>query len=215
MRRGKYKKYKKFYRKYRKNSKLATKAYVKRIIARQIEDKYLDTNETPTNLIEGVGFIERITSISQGTTDVTRIGDSVMLKNITIWFQVTGPDTSNMVRVIVFQWHSNTNFVAPTIGDVLQYFAIGDNREIMSPYVFDYKDQFRVLYDKFIGLDAVSNYQYATRIIIPAKKLTRRMQFVGAGLNASNHVYILAVSDSTGVAHPGFTFLSRVVYEDA
>lgn len=215
MKTKRYRKYKKFYRKYKNGNGYATKKYVKKLFDKNIENKFLDLNEVPTNIVQGIGFLERLTPISQGTTDVTRIGDKVRLKALFLDYQIVCSDATNLVRVVVFQWHPQTNLVAATLTEIFQYFAIGDNREVLSPYVHDYGDQFRVLYDRLYTLDLASAYTKSFKGVISLKRAKKQMAYAAGGSQGSNQLYIAVLSDSSAASHPTFTYVSRVIYEDA
>lgn len=195
---------------------VATKEYVVNKLKREIEHKYLDINEVPVNIVLGTGFMERLTSISQGQTDITRVGDKATLTSLNLKYQITGGDATNLLRVIVYQWHPNSTLAAPTAANVMQYFNIGDNREVLSPYTHDYKGQFTILFDRLHSTTLVgSNQAISWQGYVSLRRARKQLEFTAGGQEAANHIYLLVLGDSTAVTHPTFTYLARVMFTDA
>lgn len=203
------KNYRKTYRK--KNNTLATKKYVKKQISKDIETKYFDI-QRPSDDIDYSGRIDRLTGVSQGTTDSTRIGDKLTMRSLRISYEATVADSTNMVRFIIVQWFPNSTLLAPTSSYVLS--TIGSALAPQSPYIHDYKNQFNVLYDKVHILS--TDYPRIVRKFWLKMKWAKKVINFSAGTSeGSNHLYMIRISDSSAVTHPTSNILTRLNYDDA
>lgn len=202
---------KKFYKKYKKSKKLATKDYVKRQILKDVETKYIDSygDVNPGT----AGALVPFTDVSQGVTDVTRIGDKLTIRRLNLYYNLIGADTTNIFRVILFQWYVNTNIKVPAISDILQQPA---NKPWLSTYVNDYQDQFHVFYDKKHAMSVSGgNNSIYVKAKLKLKYLKKTVQYLVGGIEGSNKCYMIVLSDSTTVSHPQINYYCRFQYDDA
>lgn len=204
---------------------------VVRLINRRTELKYFVANSAASQInstasVTGVPF-----DISVGTGDSARIGDSIMwCGTIEINLQIvcaqgaTG-DTYNNLRFMVLQWHGESRATPfPTVADILINGPTGA-ADIYSTYNHDNRYQITVLYDKVFRV--VGNGNTATNppmanvttgvvpIRIPTKRARKHVQYVGGGLQGTNRLFILTVSDSALATHPTLAYTCKSFFRDA
>lgn len=199
---------------------------VKKIINIQSELKYFPFNQTgfsvtSTSVLTGASF-----DVTQGLTDTSRIGDQLTLAgSIDFRLHLSSADSYNIIRWILIQWHptsTTTPFPATDGSDVL---VAGPSTAIdyLSMYNHDKRSDYTVLFDKtytLVGNGTSGTYPYTTssQIVkhyrISLKKASKKVQFVGAGLQASNRLFWIYVSDSSGVSHPQAAYSSKLFFRD-
>lgn len=199
----------------RKVSPVATKQYVKKLVRKEVETKYYDDYTSWSGTaIDWTGSLVRLTTIAQGTTDITRVGDKLTLRAVRIKLNFVAADATQCMRLIVFQWYPNTTLVTPTTANILN--VVGSPQGVNSMYIHDYDNQFKVLYDRRIAMVLGQNNDYkAISINVPLKFAKKTINFTAASTAGSNHIYIMAISDSGAVGHPSITMYSRVWFDDA
>lgn len=195
----------------RKRKPLATKAYVKRAILARADDKYhyLTLNSS----VSYTGTVTDLSSIAPGTTDQTRIGDDLWLKNIILRFQVYNTDVTNQMRIIVFQ--TKDRFTStPAVSDILNP-TIVTAPSILAPlsdYFNDGKSRFKVLYDRNFACNSQGQPNLVRTVYIGKHKLARKKIefFAGSSADKIGGIYVLAISNSSAVSHPGFDLVSHI-----
>lgn len=124
-------------------------------------------------------------------------------------FWIAG-DAYNIVRTIFFRWKPNTAWRIPIVGDILQVTASVVTPE--SPYVWDYRNQFEILYDKTHFVDTYR----PTKMIVFYKRLkAMKMAFDAGGVTGSNKIYCLVISDSAAAPNPNFQLYTRFTFQDS
>lgn len=184
------------------------------------EAKYFDQNVQQTYYNPGsADQINCLTGgIAQGLTDVTRIGDSILAKDIQIKINLFSLMSTALhqtqTRMILIVWKENAAVNAPTVAKLFTTPA-----EFLSGFNKDYTDQFVVLKDKIFThqaqISAATNQDTKTLKIY--KKLDYHMRFQ-AGSAADwtlNHVYlILRNTAPTSTNQASCDFYSRLNYTD-
>lgn len=188
-----------FRKRYRKKSTKAPKAfkrYVKRQISKSVENKYITTYVSGTGVINS-GNVFPLITISQGLTDQNRIGDRVTMKRLTFRYNISTGDSTNQVRVIIFQYKA-VNFLSLTPSVVLN----GSSPTYLSQYNWDGRSQFAVLYDKTHAV----NTDLPSRTFVGRAKMKwakRQIMFqAGSSTVAANSLFLLMISDSSATPHP-------------
>lgn len=225
---------KKFYRKnyspsFRNQQKLSSKQtkQVKTLIRADQEMKfraYEQSGGVPLiPVIDGQYF-----DISQGQGDSQRIGDSLQWAGyIDIRLSLIFRDIRHICRFIVFQWHpTSTSAPSPQPDDILLPGIGGVNVDIHSMYSHDRKQNYKILMDRTFTLVGngtqtgaisfpltTSAVQYH-RLLVPLKRARKNVQFIGGGLQATNRLFILRMSDSSGT-DPIYNLTTMVNYYDS
>lgn len=185
------------------------KAIANRVVSKAIELKYFDKYGSATG-IDYTGAIYPLTDVAQGDTDTTRDADKLTPVGLRFRGYWETGDAYNIIRTIIFRWVPNTAWRVPVVGDILQVNASVVTPQ--SPYVWDYRNQFHILYDRTTYVD-----QYRpTRVQNFYKRLKRvKIAFDAGGITGANKYYMLVISDSAAVPNPQFQYYSRFTYQDA
>jgi hypothetical protein len=154
--------------------------------------------------------------ITQGVGVNQRTGDTVYWRSIHINYDINtqNADVFNTSRIIIFQWHPNSNLAAPTVTDVLQTAAL------RSMYDWQFSNQYTILYDRVhfqSGLTTApcdSGNQGYFGPIMPSKGMVTKAQFSPGAALGSEQYFILLISDSLIAPFPLFTATTRVIYDD-
>lgn len=157
-------------------------------------------------------------SIAQGTTDVSRIGNSVLLKDFYIkgYVQWTASTTIHfgITRLMFFVWKANVQDNPPTVAKLFE-----NPNDLNSPVNKDYSDQFVVIKDKWFSHQA--QISAATLQSPKLVKMYKPLNFHArwdAGTTADstlNHLYfILRGGAATSANQSQFTYYSRVNFTD-
>lgn len=199
---------------------LATKGYVRKLVRKEIETKFFDKYTAngiglpdPADASGSAFYI--LSAIPQGAGDSARDGDKCRVRALMLRGEVFGADSTNVLRLIVFQYKSNTSLHAVAVNELLQSLYVGTAYAPHAPYTHDYQNQFIVLYDRQIYTDTLSHPSVPFTIKVKLKYAKKQIAFTAGGTNGSNHIYFLCLSDSTAVQHPSIAFISRLWYDDA
>jgi len=177
-------------------------------IARNEEPKHFDVLNSGTAGIAGSGVLY-LSSMAQGSTDITRIGDQINLKSLQFRFDSIYADNTNFMRLIIFQWVGDAVTDVPTINAVLE-----STPYYLSPYNWDQRRKFRILHETW-KLDAVTSprtHLGKGSVGLPIKT----QQFLNASTNIeAGGLFAVFCSDSAAAAHPAYDLYTRVHYTDA
>lgn len=192
-----------------KDVKSIAKVAVKSELKKVSELKYRDIYDFTTTYDVTGSCINLTSNIAQGDSDTTRDGDKIYLKTLRLKYFGQYADSWNQIRVIVFKWNKDSTS-AITSANLLV--SSGDSKAILSPLSWDTKKEYRVYYDCVINVDD------AYREVSPVKevevKLNYRVDYIAAGTNAMNSLYMCILSDSTAVTHPKCNWYARLEYTD-
>lgn len=213
------------------------KLEVVKTIHRNQELKWFGTPISAQEIPGNPGLLTLITGIAQGTTDQQRTGDrikyagSIFLRMV-IDLGDAAADTHVYIRTICFQWHPNS---VPAAGNILINGPTG-SPDILSVYNHDGRQMYTIMFDKTEKLIGNQNVAAAPNVLtsstIPNLRtysiklapitfsttpFESQAQFSAGGVTATNHIYILQLSDTTGgVGHRPFTsWYTKVVWRDS
>lgn len=183
----------------------------KRIVS-HAEKKYFTTESlTAYTTIDFNGSITNISAVPQGDTDLSRDGDELYIRSMTVKFNWIVGDATNLVRTIVFQWLNNsTPTVSGTTG-VLN--AVGLVGSPLEPYIHDQRSYFRILYDKTFQLTTNHSQQMGTAYItkFPRKKIS----YSASGTTIVNGgLWLIFLSDSGAANHPSVIYKAKLNFID-
>lgn len=160
-----------------------------------------------------------LVDVPQGTADTNRDGDQITLTSIQIKYYLqisftTATELINYVRVIYFQYFPYIGGGAPAVTDILL------TADFRAPYNHDKRFDFHILHDKTHMLTAqatgVPNDSSIRKEEFYLTKFKRRkVQFTAAGVNGSNKVWILYISDSGVIPHPLIQYYHKTNFKDA
>lgn len=202
------------------NIGMVAKSILPIALAINTEAKYFDASSSVTFYNPGTNdsLVNLTQGIAQGLTDVTRIGDSILAKNIAIkmnllWLASNAVHQSH-TRVIILVWKQNLQDNPPTIAKIFTTPAT-----FLSGFNKDYTDQMVILKDKILPnqaqVDAATNQ--APKYIKIFKKLDYHMRFDAGGIadGTVNHIYMVLRNSSATSANQGACdYWSRLNYTD-
>lgn len=199
-----------FRRRRQGRSKFVSK--VRSVLQRSFEKKYLAFRSTyPPSTTP---YLLKLSEVTQGITDVSRIGDRLHIKSLQFNYTITTPNAANVVRVIIFQWFNTTNTAYPAASDVLLDTA---TYPWLSPYAHDRRLEFRILYDKTHILESANQNIVRQKVFI--KKIPNKhrvMQFIGATSTAYvNGLFALLISDQAAATFPTLNYSGKFNFTDA
>lgn len=200
------------------------------VINQYAEKKYYDiinTSAGPLAWSDG-GNIFDITSIPQGTTDITRIGDKIMLNSIEIRYMLQSTFSANptiydqFYRLILFKWYDDSG---PTTEDILETSATAIG--IISVYDHDRKPKRKILLDEMVSATITKefttfrNTAIHKNFFVDLKKRSRRIRevaFEASTVNGIGKIYMLIISNIPLASIPGngmtWRIYTRLNYTD-
>jgi hypothetical protein len=175
---------------------------------------------TPITIDNGGLIAGPFVQPTQGLTDSSRIGDSIILKSIIHKMQLyTNPSAvlsifPIYIRMIWFQWHSND---IPVLTQLLltDPSSAGSSITINSFLSFDNRPLYTILSDKTISLigpgasAGVSNEIYTDKSQtyydkhLPLKFAKKKMQFLAGTIDSTEHIYLFMISSVSSIVAPG------------
>jgi hypothetical protein len=178
---------------------------VKKIEGEKYHNKFIDTQATATPAYNQ-GPFSMVLPI-QGVTDSNRIGDTIRLTKISCRVYLNGINT-HLMRLIIFRWHPLSISQAPTAALILQ--SISATYAPLSPYMFDTKPLFSVLYDKTWPMDSYHG-TYVEEFSLRANWVTKFN--TNSATDAIDSVFILYLQDGTLTLNT-ITLDFRLFYHD-
>lgn len=189
------------------------KRVVNRAISKNIETKFLQTNQAATAQ-DVNGTFTNLTLVTQNQTDQSRIGDKLTPKALDIRYRIalpsTLPDYFNLIRVVIFRWKQNTLSVSPT-----QAYLLNTTASVLSPlsqYNYDTTKNFQILYDR---VHYITTYDPSMnkKLMINLRKQPN-IQFDSTNTIGNNHIWIYCGSDSQAAGHPTLEYCARFTFSD-
>jgi len=190
----------------------AVRSQIKRELRKAIEAKKLDTLVDQT--IDWTGTVIDLTSIDHRVAEGQRIGDTVTPSSLDIRWQLTHGDNENALRVLLIQWHQDTQVFLPGVSSVLEGLTLNATTAPFAHYNKNNRTDFRVIKDFTLktGISASTRTQIGR---INLTKAVRPVNFNGQLTSGTDKIYLMLVSDSGAATHPGVIFNCRLNYRDA
>lgn len=193
-----------------KRPKVASQTYVKRLIARNEEMKYVIVANT-YSAITTTG-VYSLSNSSQGITGGQHIGDECTLRDLDFRMLVSVADSTNVVRVSIVRWKPNIGYAACSASAI--YKTTSSGLVLTSGFQEDGEDQYSVLYDEVFTLaSAGGNPEQIYRLI--KRKFNFHQDFLTSTANTSNNLFLLITSDSGAATDPQVQFQSTIGFTDA
>lgn len=219
----------------RRNKKLKVsddvKKYVKRAVADYPEKKHYPTyqNSPFAGVVNyDVGAFQSLTTMAQGTTAITRVGDSIRPLSLTMRWRATANNDATgfvatdggqcSVRYIVYVDKDQLGPVV-VVGDIL---ALQPGvSDFLAPYRLDnVPSRFTILYDKMIDLPgkgyAAASASNTVTHYAKIKNLPNKIYYNGA-LAGHNEIGSLITSNrsNANAAEPYVDMTSSLIYTDS
>nr|UOF79877.1 capsid protein [Cressdnaviricota sp.]UOF81548.1 capsid protein [Cressdnaviricota sp.] len=174
------------------------------------ETKFIDTAFSADTYNNG-GEVTYLSGNAQGTTQSTRLGNSILFKDLFLRATISGNSaaTNTMSRIMIFIDTSNDG-VIPDINEVLA------SSTIWSPLNLNFRSRFVILYDKVIyNRTGTQNQNRNIKVYKKLRGIHAKFQGTDAtqGSAGKNSIYMLKLSDQpTNV--PSFDGTIRIKYYD-
>lgn len=194
----------------------ATKTYVQRAIKAQGDKRFTYTTIGTTGIDHFGQYVTGASLLQTNTGDndfAERQGDVITPTRIIMRYAWTASDTYNTCRLILFQWHPDSNSFPPTaiLNNVVDISTLGTSNAPLSRYIFDQKN-FTVLYDSTHTVcDLLSNQHVARTVNIYGKKL-KKIRYTNGVIEGHNNLYLIAISDSGAGGNPLFQATMEMHY---
>lgn len=205
----------------------ATRSALNRQVEMKSYNRTFDWNLTSSQS----SHVTDICNMVQGTQIGQRVGNKVTLKAARVIYQWELPATGwtgdyyNTVRVMMFQWKLSGTATVPTFSEITH--SATANAFLKSVDVEQRKNVV-LLYDKTVRLvaptaaNSTANYRiyngahyFRDDIKLDLRYCAKDVRFDSdAESTGDNHIFIVAVSDSTVSPHPQVFFHSEVMYTD-
>lgn len=205
---------------------------VKKILGKQVELKQFPGYTTGTASTSGT--MVKLSSLTQGNTGTTFVGDEVNLKKFTIRCAMEGNDQYNTMRFIVFRFRDDDASAAPLLSEIIDTSG-GAAYNVMAPYNHQFREKYHIMADfnlittNTYSFNSTGTVQAATSSFANMYHLTRRHTVFGKKLGAKkinftnvassygfNHVYCLVVTDSSPLTqHPTYWLSTECWFTDA
>jgi len=184
-------------------------------LERSIELKHSDLNTTGEVLDAGVEV--RFDNVSQGVTDVTRVGTRIMPKGLQVRIRLDWDAASTksafQCRLIFVQCKTAIAQNVPQIENVIDLST--STLETLALYKWEDSQQYRILKDVVVDLGEIGGEKVERTMIftIPAKKLREIRYTAGANTTESGNLGLIMVSNEVSVG-PVFTIAARLLFTD-
>lgn len=187
----------------------AVKRYVKRVVNKAEETKYIDVLPNITASSVTFGYVDLLGGISQGTSIANRIGDKIKLIGIRYLLQLLPGDNENVCRTLLLNYVKGG--AASSAPSALQ--TLLGPVTTRSSFVV-YKDW--VHEARYVPVDGststtVSLNKYYQGFI----KLNKIINYGGTANPVTNTMMLQLHSDSLAAPNPGITGYFRVYFKDA
>lgn len=195
---------------------------IHRVVDGALETKSFPQDQTIAGggaVNSGTGSFAVLSIMAQGTTNVTRVGDSIMPKALRVSYYMTpastvgGSDTNGRVIIFADKDHNGLN---PVLADILSITTASNSCN--AGYNPDnVPTRFTILSDhsfplmNYASVAGVGNPSIFTRHI---KRLPGKVNYVGATAG-KNTIFALAVSSQAAGNSPKYGFASQLLYKDA
>jgi hypothetical protein len=176
--------------------------------------KYVDTTLSPTSVSTTTQQFT-VSSITQGASQGSRIGDTVFLHRMELRLTVTtaNADVFNRVRFMIFMWLQDSNYVTPGPGSIVES---ATSLGINSPYNFEGRRHFKILYDRVFNLSGTATNPTPNSQIVLTQSfnLRERVDYDPGQIAGTNTMWMQMYSDSALTPFPALSFVLRIYYTD-
>lgn len=208
---------------YRRKGRKLTKRQlttVKTLINRRIETKFFPYAATSFAVISTPILDNSWAQVPQGDSDTQRNGDHIMWKKLRFRYQLLAGDTTNLVRIIIFQWHPSST---PVPNAILLTGPSG-GADVYSCLNQDTRQMYKIIYDKTHSLVGNGTPNFPVTSVsqtfvnrqFSLSKCQKNVQFNAGTTVSTNTIYLMFLSDSApmSIIHPSMVYTSMLWYKD-
>lgn len=206
--------------KYEPPSKSKVEKMIQSAITGRNPMRHKDLSASWTTLVHGTPQYSQLTNVTQGDTDITREGDTIVPIKLKLRANLDGnATTTSRVRLMVVDWFPDSATETPTFSALLE--SATSTVATLSPLNFDdKKDKFRVLYDKVFILHGqnatggdLSHRKINVNIKLNNKKMSKRITYDNSSTDGQHQIYLCGISDQT-VSGPDVTWYSQFIFQN-
>ncbi len=192
----------------------STKLYVKKALTANKETNYINLVDGSSVISYDVPYLAQWSAISQGSTISTREGDRIEPTILSVKGRMFCTSSSDIARIIIFQWRPDNADEAPTMAKLLQ--LSGSQNSVHSPYILNATDRgkFAVLYDKSFMNDGNRD---SFNVKITIKKFMNKFITYNTGTTTGrSQIYMLAFSNipASSSQEPSWNQLAYIHWKD-
>lgn len=192
---------------------------LKRRIAAATEIKSEDVNTANASpiLLTEAGSIANLAQIGQGNGQAQRVGQQITAKKLHMRYWLEDNGGSHVARIIIVQYKKQSSSSTPSLAKILENYSAGTGSAWSQlSYTNQFKENFRLLYDKFHAVDTTGGPSTVAReFTIP---LNCKIAYNGTQTTdiEKNGIYMFMLSDSTVAsgAGPKMHYGARLDYTD-
>lgn len=188
-----------------------------------VERKHLDKKSDGV-YISTTASLSVLNDMAQGTSDITRVGNSVLSKSIQgkgLVYWNTAASGPEVLRVMVFRDAENTDGTPPAISEVLE--ETSSPAVMSSPLNIRNTQRFHIIFDKNYILDQyhpMFKFKFFNQFPVLKDKMGRRIKGIHAKYNAGTTsawaegaLWIMVVSNAA-TNGPGISWYTRYRFID-
>ncbi len=199
------------YKPYRRGG-ASVQRIVKRELNRRVEWKNFVITDN-AHSITNTATIFSLTDVTQGSTDIQRIGDKLNATTLDLRYSFQSAASGNTVqraRVLVFQWNNDT---APTQADMI---LVTSGLETKAPYNTDRAAMYKIMYDKTVTMgEPATGWQLSTGLFRRKLKIpNKNMSFQAGSTTGQYKIWFLAITESSSFS-PVLDLVTRLNFSDS
>lgn len=199
----------------RKNRKETTK--LTRNLVSHVEPKYLDVLSVASNIGSGSSLFA-LSLVPSGDQQSQRVSDFIQPLRLLFNFSLytVNSDIVTTVRLIFFRWIPSTALIAPVVASILEAPSAAN---VLSHFNFQLQDNYKILLERQFQASGITvaptvNSNFGATGFGISLKDNPEIEFTLTATTGSNHLYLLAISDSAVTPFPILNFSTRLYYED-
>jgi len=172
--------------------------YVDRRLKSEGETKHSNSSFNVSSSSTATYF--QLSSIATGQSDVTRIGDEIRLTKLDIGFNMAVGDSTNILRVLIFQWNLQTT---PTDAEVFEDMT-SNVTQLCGAVCRDsiLARKMRVIKDLRFTLNSINEVNIYRRYMLRLDRLRKTRYIGGSTTLGVGQIWLMHISDSSAVTHP-------------
>lgn len=210
-----------------KNIKDNIKRAIKKEIAPEIKYHSTQVLQADNRLVTNgtVSIIDDLCAVGQDITDSKRLGDDIKIKSLEVKLSLESLDThkSGSVRVLIFQWHSDSTYMLPTPAYIYMS-SVSGTIDALSFFNEDIKTAqgITVLYDRLIPISPAGLFdnggdQISKSIKVPLKWAKKNVKFTNGATTGRDHIFMIINADRAGAGTDAvqMKYIARMHFTDA
>lgn len=179
--------------------KQTTAAAVTKVLKRRA-DKRLCTFHSNTPVTETGGVFNLLSNLARGDNSLNQFGGEFVdweLLRMRWKATVASADATDVVRMVVFQWHSAGT---PTVGNILD--RTGGVSSVIAPYFWSTRKLYTILWDETVALNLNGEACVTGEAFVGSKRTRKTFLAADTAVPQTGGLWYLVVSDSAVLPNP-------------